>query len=173
MIELGYPANYLDECVADSFGVKVNDLLSPSYIDKENKIMEEEYNEILKYKLTSFPALVINNKVVTGILKELGIAKVLCNNVKIKPNFCSAFTGVSEAHIHKGIKIKMIYFLIFMLIFVNISMFFICRAYILEKINDRVKSGSIDIDGRINNVINNYFALKNNNNDYKAFDSKN
>ena len=174
LIELGYPANYLDECVADSFGVKVNDLLSPSYIDKENKIMEEEYNEILKYKLTSFPALVINNKVVTGILKELEIAKTLCNNVKIKPNFCSALTGISEAHINKGIETnRIIYVLIFMLIFVNISMFFMCRAYILEKINDRVKSGSIDIDGRINNVINNYFALKNNSNDYKAFDSKN
>ena len=116
----------------------------------------------------------INNKVVTGILKELGIAKVLCNNVKIKPNFCSALTGISEAHINKGIETnRIIYVLIFMLIFVNISMFFMCRAYILEKINDRVKSGSIDIDGRINNVINNYFALKNNNNDYKAFDSKN
>lgn len=172
--ELGYPEDYLDECISDSFGVKVNDLLSSSYIDNENKIIEEEYNEILKYKLTSFPSVVINNRILTGIIKEKEIVKVLCENVKIKPIFCFVFTGLSEVHITNGIKTnKMIYVLIFLLIFVNISIFFMCRTYILEKINERVNSGSIDIDGRINNVINNYFALKNNNNDYKAFVSKN
>ena len=68
---------------------------------------------------------------------------------------------------------KVFYFLIFLLIFVNISLFIMCRAYIIEKINDKVNSGPIDIDGKINNVINNYFALKGSSNDYKAFDNKN
>ena len=48
-----------------------------------------------------------------------------------------------------------------------------CRRYIIKKINDRVNSSNIDIENRISNVINNYFALKNSSSDYKAFDNKN
>ena len=172
--KLGYSENYLDKCVTDSFGISLYELSSPSTVDKENKILKEEYDEILKYKLTSFPAIVINDKVLKGIIKEESIIIHLCNNAKIKPMFCSYYTGNSDIHIRRGIHTKkVIYFLIFMLIFVNVSLFFMCRAYILEKINERVNSGSIDVDSRINNVINNYFALKNTGNDYTAFNPKN
>ena len=172
--KLGYSENYLDKCVADSFGISTYELSSPSTIDKDNEILKEEYDEILKYKLTSFPAIVINDKVLDGAIKQEGIIKYLCNNVKIKPIFCPFFTGARNIHIGRGIHTnKVIYFLIFLLIFVNISLFFMCRAYILEKINERVNSGSIDVDSRINNVINNYFALKNTGNDYTAFNPKN
>ena len=44
---LGYPQNYLDKCVSDSFGVK--DLYSSSYIEKDNKILKDEYDAIIKY----------------------------------------------------------------------------------------------------------------------------
>ena len=171
--KLGYSSNYLDECIADSFGIGVNDLFSPSYIDKDNKILKEEYAEILKYKISSFPAVVINDKVLSGIIKEDLIVINLCNNVKIKPRFCPYLTGFTDEHIKSGTyRNKVVYFLIILLIFVNVSLFFMCRAYILEKIKDRINSGSIDVDGRINNVINNYFALKSTSNDYKAFDTK-
>ena len=172
--KIGYSENLLDKCVADSFDISINELSSPSTVDKDNKILKEEYDEILKYKLTSFPAIVINDKVLPGIIKEGSIIRHLCNNVKIKPIFCPFFTGVSDIHFGRGIHTnKVIYFLIFLLIFVNVSLFFMCRAYILEKINERVNSGSIDVDSRINNVINNYFALKNTGNDYTAFNPKN
>ena len=172
--KLGYSENYLDKCVADSFDVSTYELSSPSTIDKDNKILKEEYDEILKYKITSFPAIIINDKLLNGIIKEENIIINLCNNVKIKPIFCPFFTGFINIHRRRGIHTnKIIYFLIFLLIFVNISLFFMCRAYILEKINERVNSGSIDVDSRINNVINNYFALKNTGNDYTAFNPKN
>lgn len=172
--KLGYSENYLDKCVADSFSISINELSSPSTVDKDNTILKEEYDEILKYKIISFPSIVINDKVINGIIKEENIIIHLCNNVKIKPMFCSYYTGNSDIHISRGIHTnKVIYFLIFLLIFVNVSLFFMCRAYILEKINERVNSGSIDVDSRINNVINNYFALKNTGNDYTAFNPKN
>ena len=172
--KLGYPANYVDQCIADSFGININDLNSASYIDKENNILKKEYEEILKCKLTSFPAVVINGNVIDGIIKENNIVKNLCNNVKDKPSFCPYITGLSDEHIKKGMKRnKAIYFLIILLIFINISLFFMCRAYINDKIKDRVNTGVIDVDSRINNVINNYFALKNSTNDYKAFEPSN
>lgn len=170
--KLGYSQNYLDKCIADSFGVK--DLRDPSYVDRENKILRGEYDEILKYKLTSFPAVVINGKILKGLIKEETIVMQLCNYVKIKPNFCPYITGLIDEQRKNGLKNKkIVYFLIILLIFINISLFFMCRKYIIKKINDRVNSGNIDIENRISNVINNYFALKNSSNDYKAFDNNN
>ena len=167
---LGYPGNYLDECVSESFGV--SDLYSSSYLDKENKILKGEYEEILKYKLTTFPAVVINDVTLDGIIKEEKIIGYLCNNVKDKPDFCGLYSMFYKGK-KNGPNKKLIYFLIFLLVVVNISLFFLCRAYILERVKDRVNSGNIDIDSRINNVINNYFALKSSSSDYKAFDNNN
>ena len=167
---LGYPANYLDGCVSDSFGV--SDLYSSSYIEKENKILKDEYEEILKYKLTSFPAVVINDVTLHGTIKEESIIGYLCSNVRDKPDFCGLYSMFDKRKKSAPNKL-LIYFLMFLLVVVNISLFFMCRAYILERINDRVNSGNIDIDSRINNVINNYFALKSSSNDYTAFDNNN
>jgi len=170
--KLGYSQNYLDKCIADSFGVK--DLGDPSYVNRENKLLRGEYDEILKYKLTSFPAVVINDKILKGLIKEETIAIQLCNYVKIKPSFCAYMTGFIDEHRKIGLRNKkIVYFLIILLIFINISLFFMCRKYIIKKINERVSSSNIDIDNRISSVINNYFALKSSSNDYKVFDNKN
>ena len=172
MEKLGYSQNYLDKCIANSFGVK--DLGDPSYIDRENKLLRGEYDEILKYKLTSFPAVVINDKILKGLIKEETIVMQLCNYVKIKPSFCPYITGFIDEHRKNELRNKkIVYFLIILIIFINISLFFMCRKYIIKKINDRVNSSNIDIENRISNVINNYFALKNSSNDYKSFDNKN
>ena len=56
---MGFGVDYLDECIANSFGVRT--LLSSTYIDNENTIFKNDYNEILKYKLTSFPAVVVDD----------------------------------------------------------------------------------------------------------------
>ena len=170
--KLGYSQNYLDKCIADSFGVK--DLRDPSYVDRENRLLRVEYDEILKYKLTSFPAVVVNDKIIKGLIKEETIVMQLCNYVKIKPSFCPYITGLIDEQRKSGLRNKkIVYFLIILLIFINILLFFMCRRYIIKKINDRVNSANIDIENRIGNVINNYFALKNSSSDYKAFDYKN
>jgi hypothetical protein len=170
--ELGYAENYLDECLAISFGVRQNNLDENYIIDKNNRLLESEYNEILKYKLTSFPAVVINDVTLHGTIKEESIIGYLCSNVRDKPDFCGLYSMFDKRKKSAPNKL-LIYFLMFLLVVVNISLFFMCRAYILERINDRVNSGNIDIDSRINNVINNYFALKSSSNDYKAFDNNN
>ena len=164
---LGYPQNFLDKCVADSFGV--NDLYSSSYIEKDNTIFKGEYDAIIKYNLNSFPAVVFDDMKIYGTIKEPTIIVYLCNNVKYKPDFCSTYLK----NISKMPSKKVIYFMVFLLVIINICLFFICKKYIIQRINDRVSSGNIDIDSRIHNVINNYFALKNSSNDYKAFDNKN
>ena len=170
---LGYPEDYLDQCVANSFLVSRSQLNSNFYTDKHNKILEKEYSEILKYKLTSFPAVIINDKQLPGIIQEKYIVTNLCNEVIEKPSFCPFYTGfTTEERTKNKNRNFTIYFLIFLLIVVNIGLFFMCRTYILEKINDKYGYGNFDLENRIKNVINNYFILKNNNNnDYQSFDT--
>lgn len=166
---LGYPVEYLDDCVANSFGV--NSLLSSSYIDNENIIFQKEYEEILKYKITSFPAVVINNKPLTGTIKEYKILSGICKSIKNKPDFCSFYWGMMDfSNISE--KKRKIYLLILIIIIINIVLFLIFRKYIMKKINEKINFNTIDIDGRINNFMNNYISLKKNQEmDYMSFDT--
>ena len=56
--------------------------------------------------------------------------------------------------------------LIFILAVINIFIFFVFRKYIIERINERIVSGGLNLDTRIKNVISNYFSLSKINNDY-------
>ena len=157
---LGISIRDIDTCIANSFQVK--DLLSNSYIDNENLILKDEYDELIKYKLTTFPGVVINNKPLEGIIKEHKIIKEICSLVKRKPAFCS-FMARFENNRRK----KMLIFgLIILLIIINIVIFLIFRKYIIERIDERIESGGLDLDSRIKNVIGNYFSLNKINNDY-------
>jgi len=157
---LGYSIRNIESCIANSYNVK--DLMSNLYIDNENIILRNEYDELLKYKLTSFPSVVINDKPLEGIIKESKIISEVCNLVKDKPDFCKFMSGIWN---NKRKKI-LIYILIFLLVGINIFIFFIFRKYIIERINERIVSGGLDLDTRIKNVIGNYFSLSKINNDY-------
>jgi hypothetical protein len=65
---LGYSVEEVDRCMADSFGVP--QMTDNIYFDKDNKILKNEYDQILNYKLTTFPAVIFNNKPLKGVIKE-------------------------------------------------------------------------------------------------------
>ncbi len=168
---MGYDINYLDDCIADSFGV--SNLLSSNYLDNDNRIFEKEYQEILTYSLTTFPAVVIDGKPLDGLVNENNIITTICNKLMDKPEFCRFLTGVTDEHVSVQSKRKsVVYVLIFVLLLVNVAIFFVCRKYIIQRVQEKIDFSHIDIDGRINNVINNYMTLqKNQEMDYKAFDT--
>ena len=157
---LDYPIIEIDQCIAQSF--KVNDLLSNLYIDNENYLLEREYDEILKYKLTVFPSVIVDNKPLEGIIKESKIIIEICNLIKDKPGFCYEMIGKGSNERKKFI----IIILIFILVVINVFIFFVFRKYIIERINERIVQGGIDLDSRIKNVIGNYFSLSKISNDY-------
>ena len=157
---LGYSVTNIDACIAASYNVK--DLISNTYIDNDNSILKKEYDEILKYKLTTFPAVTINNKPLKGIIKESKIIDEVCHLLKIRPGFCSLMSEMSSNRRKK----ILIVILICLLVVINILIFFICRKYIIERINERIEHGGLDLDSRIKNVIGNYFSLNKLNNDY-------
>jgi hypothetical protein len=157
---LGYSVLDIDSCMAKSF--KATDLLSNTYIDNENFILEREYEELLKYKLTIFPSVIIDNKPIEGVITENKIIIEICNLIKDKPAFCYDMIGKGSTERKKFIIIM----LIFILVVINIFIFLVFRKYIIERINERIVQGGLDLDSRIKNVIGNYFSLNKINNDY-------
>ena len=164
---LGYPVDYLDSCIADSFGVQ--NLLSSTYIDNENKIFQKDYDEILKYGLTAFPAVVINNKPLEGIIKETKVILALCNEVRYKPDFCSILNGEIKEHLSIMKRKKgLVYSLIVVVMIIYIILLLTFREYIKKKVDE---NDPISIDGRIKNFMNNVLPFQNTQNDYQKFDT--
>jgi len=161
---MGFAVDFLDECIAESFGVKT--LLSSSYIDNENTIFQNDYEEILKYKLTSFPAVVVDDKPIEGIIKEYKIAEALCSAVEIKPSFCNFLGGTL---VQNNPRRSWTYFLIFVIVVVNIGLFIIFRKYIIKQIGERINFNMIEVDGRVNNILTNFFQFRKQENDYQSF----
>ena len=161
----GFAIDYLDDCIANSFGV--NNLLSSSYVDNENSIFKSDYEEILKYKLSSFPAVVVDDKPIIGIIRENKIANALCEAVKTKPSFCNFIAG---AVIGNNTRRKWSYFLIFVIVIINISLFIIFRKYIKKQIGEKINFNMIEVDGRVNNILTNFFQFRKQEGDYQSFD---
>ena len=162
---MGFSIDFLDECVAESFGVK--SLLSSTFMDNDNTIFRNDYGEILKYKVTTFPAVVVDDGVMDGIIKESKIAQTLCAAVENKPIFCNFLGGVSVENANS--KRKWTYFLIVVIIIINIGLFIIFRRYIIKQIGEKINFNMIEVDGRVNNILTNFFQFRKQDGDYQSF----
>ena len=161
---MGFGVDFLDECVGDSFGVKT--LLSSSFVDNENYIFKQDYEEIIKYKLSSFPAAVVDDQPIDGIIKEYKIANALCKAVKVKPDFCIFLSGTV---IESNPRRSWTFFLIVLIIIINLCLFIVFRKYIRKKIGEKININMIEIDGRVNNILTNFFRFRKQDNDYQSF----
>ena len=147
--------------MADSFGVP--QMTDNIYFDKENKILKNEYDEILNNKLTTFPAVIINNKPLKGVIKEDKIINTICNLLKNRNGLCNILKR------REKYERKKVYFFLTLVcaIFIsNILTFLLCRKYIGRRINEGIYDSGLDIDGKIKNIVGNYFSLREINNDY-------
>lgn len=156
LVYLGYGRDYLDKCYAQSFGVSA--MRDDALLQNDNSVLEEDYNEITRNQITSFPTIMINDIKLTAPIKEEDLVKTLCSLVREPPTLCSHFMGKGNEAV--GSRIKSIVWLVILFIAINVGIFFVCKKYIAQRVFERIGAGNIDIDGRINNVIGNYFQLK-------------
>ena len=158
---LGYSVEEVDRCMADSF--RVTQMADNIYFDKENKILKNEYDEILNYKLTTFPAVIINNKPLKGVIKENKIINTICNILKNRNGLCYILKRREK---YERKKIYFFLTLVCVIFISNILTFLLCRKFIGRRINEGIYDSGLDIDGKIKNIVGNYFSLREINNDY-------
>ncbi len=156
--ELGYEKTYLDLCLAKSFGVDKPKEFRFANMENPNVMLEQDYKKIIQHEITNFPAVMVGSVKMQGAIALNDVLKELCNQIAEKPNLCLYYQGKAEEV--QSTQKKSIAWLIILLILVNLGVFFLCRKYIIKRVYERINSGNIDIDGQINNVIGNYFSLK-------------
>ena len=52
---------------------------------------------------------------------------------------------------------------------VNIGLFCLFRKYIKRQIGDKINFNMIEVDGRVNNILTNFFNFRRQDNDYQPF----
>ena len=154
LVNAGFTQDYLNNCVKESFFSNKYNLAE--MIENDNSLLANDYSIQNDYILTTFPAVSINKKRIKGAIKESVVISKICEEVEKKPNFCLNNGIVSK----KGMSFSSIFFIICFFILINVIIFILCRNYIQKRVYERVNNSEIDIDGRINNVIANYFSLK-------------
>ena len=154
LVDAGFTVDYLNNCVKESFNSKKYDL--NSMVENDNSLLSQDYTLQNDYVITSFPAVRINKKRLNGAIKESAVISKICEEVEEKPKFCYN----NEYSKKKGMSFSSIFFIICFFIVINVIIFILCRNYIQKRVYERVNNSEIDIDGRINNVIANYFSLK-------------
>ncbi len=153
---IGLKENNIYKCIAQSFGVSY---YSNSILQNDNSILKNDYDIQSYYYINSFPAVIINKTPIEGIIKENKIIEIMCYYAYERPDFCnnSQFNSNKEFDFTFWIIIIGLFILLFLIIG---CLIFWCKKYIQMKVYNRIQYEDIDINGRINNVINNYFAIK-------------
>ena len=154
---IGLNESNIYKCIANSFGVSK---YSNSILQNDNNILKNDYDIQSHYYINSFPAVIINKSPIEGIIKLDTIIENICYYAYERPYFCN---NLYHNSIHKKFDFTfwvIIIGLFILLFIIIISLIFWCRKYIQMKVYHRIQFQDIDINGRINNVINNYFAIK-------------
>ena len=151
----GISPTTIEKCIFDSFiGTSMDKEKKDYYKILKNKILDEEYLTRKNNFITRVPSLTINGRLFEGSWRPEYVFDALCASLNKKPDVC--FTENTQVEV--GFSGPTIFLIIVLVIGINAILFILCRNFIKNKMIDRIKS--TDIDSRIDTVVNNYFALK-------------
>jgi len=155
---IGMNEDIVNDCVMSSY-VSEKDKIAID-LNNNNSILEEEYNVKKKWKIKIFPTIMVNNKTLQGTWNSDNLLEAICAGFyQEKPQICYDKGLFFKYYVEKsGVAFSTIFFVILILIVINGLIYLLCRRYIIKRINERVDKA--DINGRINNVVSNYLALK-------------
>ena len=105
---------------------------------------------------TSVFSLTINGRLYDGSWRAEYVFDALCASLIKKPEVCFKM-GIQR---EEGLSGPIVFIIIIIVLAINIILFILCKNLIKKKIMDRIES--IDINSRIDDAVNTYFALKDN-----------
>ena len=152
---LGIPVELIEQCVKDSFIGNDNEKLDKNYIKiLKNKILDEEYSKRKRNYITRVPTLTINGRLFDGSWRADYVFDALCASLIKKPDACFK-EGIEK---EGGFSGPAVFIIIMVVLSINIILFILCKNLIKKKIMDRIES--ININSKIDDAVNTYFALK-------------
>lgn len=152
---IGIDSLKMTKCIHESFNVTV---FSELMYNNQNKLLEEDFEVKKIWNVKMFPTIMVNNKTIHGAWSAQNLFEAICAGFEVKPPICTHFFSPGEKSDSNDFSYGTIFFIILLVIALNILIIYVCRKYIVRRIHERVDN--VDIDGRINNVVNSYLALR-------------
>ena len=151
----GLQLENINECIKDSFIGNSQEKQNKNYNKiLKNKILDEEYSIRKKNFITRVPTLTINGRLYDGSWRAEYVFDALCASLIKKPDVC--FKEGIQRDI--GLSGPAVFIIIMIVLAINVILFILCKNLIKKKIMDRIES--IDINSKIDDAVNTYFALK-------------
>ena len=152
---VGLQVNQIEQCISESFIGALSEKQNQNYKKVlKNKILDEEFILRKKNFIARVPSLTINGRLYDGSWRAEYVFDALCASLIKKPDVCFK----EEIQREGGFSGPAVFVIIMIVLTINIILFILCKNLIKKKIMDRIDS--IDINSRIDDEVNKYFALK-------------
>ena len=152
---VGLQVNQIEQCISESFIGSLSEKQNQNYKKVlKNKILDEEFILRKKNFIARVPSLTINGRLYDGSWRAEYVFDALCASLIKKPDVCFK----EEIQREGGFSGPAVFVIIMIVLTINIILFILCKNLIKKKIMDRIDS--IDINSRIDDEVNKYFALK-------------
>ena len=147
----------INKCIYDSFiGNSYEKQQSQYQKILKNSLLDKELEMRKQFMITRVPSITINGRLYIGSWRPEFVFEALCAALINKPEACYSEGGFQREV--RGFSGVGTFIIIVIVILINIVLFMVCKDYIRRKVFERIKS--IDIDTRIDKVVNSYVALK-------------
>lgn len=156
--EVGIGRVTIENCVQNSY---ITDASNDHPFQNNNTYLEEDYKVKKQFGIKILPTLIINNKTLQGAANTNNVLEAICAGLETKPQLCyenGYFVYLVRESPWSALEIVSIVILIILL---NLVLLFVCKRYVIKNIHQRVTD--TDINRRIDNVVSNYLALRDQN----------
>jgi hypothetical protein len=152
--DLGVSQDVLNGCMMHSFNVgSFYNLM----FNNTNSLLERDRDTKEKFNIKIFPTILVNNKTIYGAWTDENLFEAVCSGFINKPTECSLFRNPKEKG-KQPLSFKTIMLIVLLLIILNMAIIWLCLKYIARRMKISVESAYIN--GRINNVVSSYLALR-------------
>ncbi|MCQ2815855.1 MAG: hypothetical protein MJ252_01185 [archaeon] len=151
----------VENCIAASYDRSV--FSDEIFENKENSLLDEDFQQMKQYEVRDYPAIFLNKEHFEGNISPMEVVGKICDMLSEKEGFCKDLLEAKvEEKTNKPKKKSIIFIIIIasLIIAFNVGVYFLCRKYLANKISEKIGSGSIDMDGKINNTVSKYFQLQ-------------
>lgn len=147
------------DCVKKSYDGEINS--NNSFIIN-NKMLQEDYEVEKRYNVQILPGIIVNGREIYGAIKAYNLFEAICGSLVESPSFCNnpklleiqenSNTGSSD------LSTGAIILIILAVVVLNVIIVYFCKKYIVRKMHEKIESS--EINGKINNVVSAYLALR-------------
>jgi len=157
--EISHLEDQVNECIANSY---YSPLDGKNHNIEGNQLLDKDYEIQKKLNVQVLPGIVVNDREIFGSITAYNLFEAICGGFNILPTYChknSEYKTAAEPKQESSdLSTGSIVLIILIVIVVNVAIVYVCKKYIVKKMHEKIESS--EINGKINNVVTAYLALR-------------